>query len=197
MKILVPTFSAFRPIVGMKLLSCLVLGLMMIRAEAQFTSEKIIHLEAHKGFQNYEHFKRLVLISPDAPIEFLQGFDFDWGFNYELLVLETRLEYPLSDGTQYEYKFLKLLSKNKAADSSKFRLFLDANLYYNQSDEEALDENNNFEKINDTTYTYFNEVQILIGKEMLPRFKQILSGTSTSAATFRFSGENQIRLVSW
>lgn len=35
---------------------------------------------------NYEHYKRLVLNSPDSESEYITDFDFEWGYNYILKV---------------------------------------------------------------------------------------------------------------
>ena len=40
--------------------------------------------------QNYEHFKRLVLDSPDSEAEYIKGFDFNWGYTYTLKVKEKK-----------------------------------------------------------------------------------------------------------
>ena len=42
------------------------------------------------GHQNYEHFKRLVLDSPDSEAEYIKGFDFNWGYTYTLKVKEKK-----------------------------------------------------------------------------------------------------------
>lgn len=36
--------------------------------------------------QNYEHFKRLVIDTPESETEFIDGFDFEWGYYYTLRV---------------------------------------------------------------------------------------------------------------
>lgn len=41
------------------------------------------------GHQNYEHFKRLVLDSPDSEADYIHGFDFECGYDYTIKVKET------------------------------------------------------------------------------------------------------------
>ena len=40
--------------------------------------------------QNYEHFKRLVLNTSNYNVEYINGFDFDWGSYYVLEVEEIK-----------------------------------------------------------------------------------------------------------
>ena len=68
--------------------------------------------------QNYEHFKRLVLDSPDSEAEYIDGFDFEWGYYYTLKVKEKKVG-PLSDGTRYDYFLLKVISKEKVAEPAQ------------------------------------------------------------------------------
>jgi hypothetical protein len=83
------------------LLGCLALALCSFFVEGQTTTERIVHIDAQLEHQNYEHFKRLVLSSTDSEAEYLEGFEFDWGYAYTVSVLETQLASPLSDGTRY------------------------------------------------------------------------------------------------
>ena len=41
---------------------------------------KEIKIEPHMYTQNYEHFKRLVIDSPDSKAEYIDGFNFEWGY---------------------------------------------------------------------------------------------------------------------
>ena len=86
---------------------CQVLALCSFFVQGQTTTERIVHIDAQLEHQNYEHFKRLVLSSPDSEVEYLEGFEFDWGYTYTVSVLETQLAYPLSDGTRYTYTSLR------------------------------------------------------------------------------------------
>ena len=74
----------------MKLILSSILVFLFVSTSAQEVKKKIITLEPQMSFQNYEHFKRLVLNSPDSPIEYLHGFEFDWGYNSQIKVKETK-----------------------------------------------------------------------------------------------------------
>ena len=64
----------------------------------QQTIIKEIKIKPDKYTQNYEHFKRLILDSPNSEASYVDGFDFEWGYFYTLKVKEIYLaEFP--DGT--------------------------------------------------------------------------------------------------
>ncbi len=100
----------------------------------QEISYQNISIEPYFSYQKYEHFIRLVLISDVANVEYIDGFNFEWGYRYKLKVKVNKLEYQLSDGTSHEYYLEEIISKIKVADSSYFKLFLDPHLYYNASE---------------------------------------------------------------
>lgn len=116
----------------MKLLLSFILVFNVISINAQKTKEKKIILDPYLSFQNYEHFKRLTLSSPNSPIEYLDGFVFEWGYTYIISVIETQLKEWLSDGTRFTYFFTKIISKTKVPDSSLFKLYLDPKKYYSR-----------------------------------------------------------------
>mgnify|MGYP000618858689 CR=1 FL=1 len=93
-----------------------------------------IKIEPYMYTQNYEHFKRLVFQSPDSEAEFIDGFNFEWGYYYTLRVKELEIG-QLSDGTRYEYSLLKVISKEKVSDTVIFRMFIDPLRYYHKLEE--------------------------------------------------------------
>ena len=99
---------------------------------------KTITIEPQMYTQNYEHFKRLVLDSPDSEAEYIDGFDFEWGYSYTLSVKVKDIG-QLSDGTRYDYALLSVKSKVKVPDSVTFLMSVDPLRYYDKISEEALD----------------------------------------------------------
>ena len=79
----------------------------------QQTTIKEIKIKPYKYTQNYEHFKRLILDSPNSEASDIDGFDFEWGILHIKSAEELYLG-ELSDGTNYEYSLLKVISERKA-----------------------------------------------------------------------------------
>jgi hypothetical protein len=147
------------------------------------------------SFQNYEHFKRLTLDSPDSDLEYLNEFDYHWGYTYKVKVKETRLKSNLSDGTRYEYEFIEVVSKTKMPNSTEFRLFLDPQRYYYDLDSSEQHMNLTLKKLNDSTYHYFDEVEIEVPIHLLERFEKLILNGNGKLGHFIYVSEKRIRLV--
>lgn len=179
----------------MKQLIILLLGIGSVVSRAQTVEVKVIQVEPYLVLQNYEHFKRLCLSSPNSMAELIAGFDFAWGYQYQLKVEETKLGSALSDGTEYEYRLLEVLSKTKVADSTRGTLFLDSQRYYYDLDSSEAAMNNTFKMLNDSTYLYFDQVEIEVPHKLKTPFRQILRGEKKQIGRFVFLEGDRIRLV--
>ena len=169
--------------------------LFSFKSHERETTDKIITIDPYLSFQNYEHFKRLTLSSPDSHIEYLENFDFEWGYEYKVSVKEIKLNQAYSDGTQYEYKLNHIVSETKMPDSSQFTLFLDSERYYYELDSSEQHMNATFKIINDRTYSYFDKVEIEIPNKLKSQFKEIVSGEKTRMGHFMYIDEKRIKLI--
>lgn len=162
----------------------------------QKISFQTITIEPYLSLQNYEHFKRLVLNSNNSNVEHIDNFDFEWGFKYQLKVKVNELTSELSDGTKYEFSLDQLISKTKISDSTEFKLFIDPQVYYNNSGTEDEEINRSLKLISDCTYLYFDEVEIEVPKNLKDKFEKIASGKTGKVGKFVFINKKRIRLVS-
>ena len=137
---------------------------------SQQTITKEIKLKPYMYTQNYEHFKRLVLDSPNSKAEYVDGFDFEWGYFYTLKVKEIYLG-ELPDGTNYEYSLLKVISKEKVSDTVIFRMSIDPLKYYHKLEETVIS-NYTLSQLNDSTFLYMDQVEIEIPQNLLDSFKK-------------------------
>lgn len=179
----------------MKLFLIHVIAFLSISSFGQTISVRTITIDPNLSFQNYEHFKRLTLTSPDSSIEYLDGFNFEWGYTYKVSVKETKLRFALSDGTQYDYTLNHIISKTKVPDSTQFKLFLDPSRYYHQVDSSEQLANITLKLINDSTYNYFDKVEIEVPDNLKIIFNQIVEGKTSRLGHFIFINEKRIRLV--
>ena len=139
---------------------------------AQTFTFKNINVKPHMVHQNYEHFKRLVLDSPDSEAEYIKGFDFEWGYAYKLKVKETKIG-PLSDGTNFEYSLVKIIKKEKVSDTINFLLVIDPLVRYTKLDEDGI-ENFSLKKVDAYEYLYMDEVYIEIPENLHQKFLDLL-----------------------
>jgi hypothetical protein len=179
----------------MKLFLIHLIALISISSFGQTVSDRTITIDPNLSFQNYEHFKKLSLNSPDSPIEYLDGFDFEWGYTYKVSVRETKLSPPLSDGSQHEYVLNHIISKTKVPDTIQFKLFLDQSRYYHKVDSSDQLRNIILKQINDSTYIYFDKVEIEVPEDLKMLFNQIVEGKTSRLGHFMFINEKRIRLV--
>ncbi len=154
-----------------------------------------VTINPYLSFQNYEHYKRLTLSSPDSDIEFIEGFKFDWSYTYNLSVNRVKLESTLSDGTQFKYSLEKIITKTKEADTSRFNLYLDGARYYYQVDSTEQEMNKTFTPINDSTFLYFDSIEIEVPTSFIQEFQSIVEGKTSKVGTFIYTNEKRIRLV--
>ncbi|WP_034057894.1 DUF4377 domain-containing protein [Lacinutrix jangbogonensis] len=161
----------------------------------QTVLNKTITIAPNLSFQNYEHFKRLTLNSPDSSIEYLDRFNFDWGYSYKVSVKETKLSTILSDGTQYDYALNHIISKTKVPDTTQFKLFIDPSRYYHKVESSEQLINNTLKRINDSTYIYFDKVEIEVPTNLKMIFNQIVEGKTSKLGHFIFINKKRIRLV--
>ena len=143
--------------------------------------------------QNYEHFKRLVLDSPNSEVEYVDGFDFEWGYFYTLKVKEIYIE-ELSDGTRYEFSLLNIISKEKVSDTVIFSMSIDPLRYYHKLEEEGIS-NYTLSQLNDSTYLYMDQVEIEIPQNFLESFKKKQDEEINLRGDFKFVNGKRVRLV--
>ena len=155
---------------------------------------KTITIEPQMYTQNYEHFKRLVLDSPDSEAEYIDGFDFEWGYFYTLKVKEIYIG-ELSDGTRYEYFLLKVISKEKVSDTAIFRMSIDPLRYYHKLEEGV--SNYTLNQLNDSTYFYMDQVEIEIPQNFQESFRKKKDNEINFRGNFKFVNRKRVRLVSF
>ena len=180
---------------AMKFLFASMLYLLAVPIFGQKVSTKTIKIDPYLSFENYEHFKRLTLSSPNSSIDYLDGFDFEWGYQYTLKVNETELSEWLSDGTRLELDFIKIMSKIKVADSTEFSLYIDPKRYYYELDSSEQYLNVTLEKLDDSTYSYFAKVKIEVPEHLRRPFEQLIENNTPKNGRFIFINEQKVRLT--
>lgn len=169
----------------------LIIGLLVLSgvcAQGQTVTIRTITIEPFLSHDDYEHFARLILNSPDSHADLIEGFSFDWGYKYKLSVKETKLDERLSDGTLYEYSLDHIISKTRVPDSTEFKLAIDP--YLNSYGMSTLD------SLNDSTYLYFEEVEIEVPESLRAKVKLIAEGkVRYQLGTFIFIDDKRIRLI--
>ena len=163
----------------------------------QNVTSQTISVEPYLTVQNYEHFRRFVLNTGNPEIDFIEGFEFEWGFTYQLKINVTHLQSELSDGTRYTCALEKVISKTPIADTTEFTLFIHPDRYYYQLPPEEEDMNGTLKVLNDSTYVYLEEVEIEVPKNLRDQFLVVANGDTGKSGKFRFVNGKRIRFLGW
>lgn len=167
---------------------------LLVAGYSQKTRTKKVSIEPYMSSQNYEHFRTMVFNSPNSEIEYLEGFDYEWGYRYTLKVRETKLKSYLSDGTRYEYEFIEIVNKERAKDTV-FKLFISPTRYYYELPPEEESSNQTLIPTSDSTYNYMDKVEIVIPTLLRDNFKQMIESKNGRLGYFEFAEGGKIRLV--
>ncbi len=179
----------------MKYLFIAFIFLCAINAHTQSPDYKTIEIKPYLQLQNYEHYKRLVLQTSESEIDFIEGFSFAWGTAYTLQIQVRPLKHRLSDGTQFKYKLVKVLSEIKQADTSTFDLVIDSRRYYHKPQASEGNISQSLVAVNDSTYRYLDEVEIQIPEHLSAAFEELIKTGARKKATCSFVHEKRILLV--
>jgi hypothetical protein len=131
--------------------------------------------------------KHLGLTTNDPGCDFIEGFDFEWGYYYTLEVEKTKLAQPPMDGSSLEYKLVSIQSKNPATSDMVFQMRLEFDKYLGKGDNIKL-----LVKKSDTIYLYDDEIEIHIPEDMKAAWDNFLSAGKDANALFTFQVENGI-----
>ncbi|WP_306639748.1 DUF4377 domain-containing protein [Sanyastnella coralliicola] len=168
-------------------------SLALLSSFVGLAQERIITVAPNLSFENYEHFKRLVLDSPDSEVVFLEGFEYEWGYTYEIRVNERKLPSTLSDGTRFEYEFIEVVSKTKVIEDTRFQLFIDPDRYFEEDADEGM--NQTLVHVNDSTYRYFDMVNILVSPKLKAKFDNAYIQGKARLGHFEYVSGDTIRFL--
>ena len=153
-------------------------------------STEIVKIEPYKMVTNGAFFQVMVLVSPDEPsLEYISGFDFEWGYNYVVKVKKTKLAQPMMDASNTEYELIEVVSKTKADPDLTFSLYLQRELYLGHGEEN----DSSIMQIDDTTYRLLNEVNFTVLLEQKPIIDRVLGG-EPMRCTFRINENGDLVL---
>ena len=173
----------------------LILWSVLNSAVAQSEKIRTIEVDPYLSFENYEHFKRLVINSQGTSCSAIDGFDFEWGYFYKLNIKENEYKILKSDGEKFSCSLVKVISKVAVSDTFQFRMLLDAHLYYYTENKILDPENSNFAVINDSTFRYFDKINVIVPKELNEDFRLILIGGVRRLGVFCFIDNKHIKLL--
>ena len=156
-------------------------------------SIKTIKIDPIKHLSYGAFFKSLTLNSPDCSIEYLDGFDFEWGNEYQLKLKEITLAEPPMDGSSIEFELIKVISKMPVAEDFEFKLSIESEVYLGYGDDQI----SSLELQPDSNYLYLEQVLIELDAERREEFETVLKTTVRKVGWFEITDGKSIRFLRW
>ena len=151
---------------------------------------KTITVEPYLRLLNDAYFKNLSIKSPEVDADFIEGFKFKWGNRYVIKVKIEQLKDPPQDVSSIKYTLIKVISKTAVSKIYQFNMRLEKDLYLGIGEQE-----NTFKYVNDSTYNYFDKIDIEIPITLKNEFIKIIDEGINRTGVFTFINETKIRLI--
>lgn len=182
-------------------MKCIFLSLLVLlsfSATSQRVRTKTIRVEPYLEVTNGAFFKTLSLKTNNPLVNELKGFDFTWGYRYKLVVSvpnKGKRYSPIKqqqpqDVSSVQYQFVKVASKSKVDASFTFNMRLERDFYLGEGEQK-----NNFSRVNDSTYRYFDAIQLVVPPHLKEAFNAIIEKGENHIGTFSFIDEQTIKLM--
>lgn len=162
-----------------------------INSFAQSTTFRV-KIQPYLAVTNQAFFRTLSLVS-EPYSEFVQGFKFEWGYEYELEIRKIKLKNPPMDASNVNYELIRVISKTKAPADYTFTLQL---VKFIQLDNKAYEPDElAFQPINDSTYSYFEGIKVVVPDTLKAAFDQTYTNGLRQKGEFNFANDSTIRLI--
>ena len=134
--------------------------------------------------------KSLCLLSHDSSLEYIHGFEFEWGYLYSLEVTMKEIQRPPADASSLEFSLVKIASKIRVGREHTFPLRLEPDRYLGPGEQES-----SFSAINDSVFVYLDDVEIEVPSSLQDEFKNMLKTGANKEGQFIHVDGKRIRLI--
>lgn len=165
---------------------------MNAQREAKKDHQREVEILPYKVITNDAFFKVMSYGTPEGSMDRIQGFEYEWGYTYELLIDVKFHKEVIPDGSDREYILKKVISKTPVEEGLTFKLYLNSNIYLGEPEPGV----SAFEEIEEGLYLYYYELEMRIPKDLMPAFQKVLDGRAEGKSTFKIIGPNRVELVS-
>lgn len=176
----------------MKILTafCLMLIANIVIAQDEISVIEI-DVKPYMGLTYDAYFKHLTIRSEEErAVEYVSGFEYEWGYEYRLKVKKTMLEIPPEDASDRTYDLIEILSKTAVSADYTFKLSIEKDMYLGPGEQETT-----LVLINDSTYLYMDEIKLIISPSLrVPFLKTINAGVSYNGL-FEFIDNSSLRML--
>ena len=150
-------------------------------------SEKTIIIEPYLQLTNGAFFTSLTLVSDNPYVDYVKGFDFNWGIRYQLKVKERIFAMPPEDMSDREFELMEVLLQTPAKDN--FEMILINEFYLSEPTEESIT------KLKKGWYRYHNEMEFKVPPKLRAEFDRKMKKKSYCRGHFGFDKDDNIILL--
>ncbi|MBL6657061.1 MAG: DUF4377 domain-containing protein [Flavobacteriales bacterium] len=150
-------------------------------------SEQIIIIEPYMKLSNGAFFMDLTLVSDNPYVDYVKGFDFEWGNRYQLKVKETIFAYPPQDVSDREFELLEVILQKPSLE--KFEMILINEFYLSEPVGESIS------KIKTGQYSYHNKMEFKVPPKLRAEFNRKMKNKIFCKGHFVFDKQGKINLV--
>jgi hypothetical protein len=151
-----------------------------------------VKVDPYKSATNGAFFTHMALSCSDRRVDYIDGFDFEWGYSYELKLKRTKLAQPMQDAGDTDYELISIISKNAVEDSTTFETTLKG---WVQLAPNLEDDDGAFTFNSDGSCTYLGELTFYCDDSLLDKLKSINKTEAHKKGTFMFV-DRKIHLIS-
>lgn len=161
---------------------------------AQDRHEEIrITVEPYKGLAYGAFFKSLDLKTTDPSVDYISGFDFEWGKIYDLRVKKTYLAQAPMDASSITFTLLEVISQTPVDKNYTFKLQLENELDLGQPENET--PRFTLVPLADLEFRYLDEINIVVPPELFGKFSKVIYQNVSKKGSFKFLSPGKILLV--
>ena len=155
--------------------------------ESDKISELSITIEPYKELSNGAFFTSLTLVSNNPYVEYVKGFDYEWGYRYQLKVKETIFANPPQDVSDRTFELIKVELQTAARE--EFEMIIINEFYLSEPKGESIT------KIKAGLYRYHDDMEFIVPPKLRAEFDRKMKNKTFCKGYFDFDDDGKIKLL--
>ena len=155
--------------------------------EKDIVREQTIIIEPYMKLSNDAFFMSLTLVSDNPYVDYVMGFDFEWGNRYQLKVKETIFANPPQDVSDRTFELIEVVLQTPSLE--EFEMILINEFYLSKPKEESIS------KIKTGLYRYHDTMEFIVPPKLRAEFDRKMKKKIYCKGHFVFDKHGKINLV--
>jgi hypothetical protein len=158
-----------------------------IQPQNDEVNELTIIVEPYMQLSNGAFFTSLTLVSDNPYVEYINGFEFEWGYRYQLRVKETIYANPPQDASDRAFELVEVVLQTLS--SKPFKMILLNEFYLSKPKGESVI------KIKTGLYRYHDEMEFKVPPMLRAEFDRKMKNKTFCKGYFDFDDDGKIKLL--